>query len=227
MTTYNKKRKKIFKQTRFSHQNRATFLDYKYTKMDEIDSNYQANTYAGMVGKSQLMRERVFALIDKAARADITVLLLGETGTGKELASQAIHKNSKRSKGPYVPFNCADIPENALEDELYGHVKGAFAGAGEDRTGRFTEASGGTLFLDEIGCMGMRQQSRLLRVLEDRLVTPIGSKNGSVVDTRILAATNQDLYTAVPEGAFRKDLYYRLSALKIQIPPLRERMSEC
>jgi len=194
--------------------------------MPELDLNYQANTYAGMVGKSRLMHERVFKPIDQAAPIDITVLILGETGTGKELTSRALHNNSRRRDNPYVPVHCAAIPKDLIESELYGHELGAFTGAVKERKGKFRQAHEGTIFLDEIGSMHIDQQPRLLRVLEDMVIVPVGSDRPQRVDTRVVAATNQDLYGAVREHTFRSDLYYRLAAVVISIPPLRERVGD-
>ena len=194
--------------------------------MPDLDLDYQANQYSGMVGKSRLMHERVFKKIDEAAPIDITVLILGETGAGKELASRAIHMNSKRRENQYVPIHCAAIPEGIIESELYGHVRGAFTGAMQARKGAFREADKGTLYLDEIGSMPKDQQPRLLRVLEDMFIKPVGSDRTVKVDVRVIAATNQDLYKAIREREFRNDLYYRLSAVTISIPPLRERFED-
>ncbi len=193
--------------------------------MTGLDLDYQANTYCGMVGKSRMMLD-VFKRINETASIDVTVLILGETGVGKELASKAIHKHSRRNNGPHMTVNCAAIPEDLIESELYGHEKGSYTGAVSSRKGKFREADKGTLFLDEIGSMPVPQQSSLLRVLEDGNVTPVGSDSSQKVDVRVIAATNQDLYAAVRSGQFRKDLYYRLSAVKLTIPPLRERVGD-
>jgi transcriptional regulator with PAS, ATPase and Fis domain len=166
----------------------------------------------------------VFRKINDAASVDVTLLVLGETGVGKELSGRAIHNNSRRRGKPYIAVNCAAIPEGLIESELYGHVKGAYTGAVQSRTGKFGEAHEGTLFLDEIGSMPKEQQPRLLRVLEDMLITPVGANRGVKVDTRVIASTNEDLYAAIRGGQFRKDLYWRLSAVTISVPPLRERI---
>ncbi|MEY4675477.1 MAG: hypothetical protein RL148_3261 [Planctomycetota bacterium] len=160
------------------------------------------------------------------APADYTVLLRGETGTGKEVVARALHDLSRRAKGPFVPVNCAAIPEQLMESMLFGHDKGAFTGATQARRGHFEEAHGGTIFLDEIGDMPLDLQAKILRVLQDRTVTPIGSRRQVKVDVRILAATHQDLERMVHEGRFREDLYYRLRELEIALPPLRERMED-
>ncbi len=160
------------------------------------------------------------------APADYTVLLRGETGSGKEVVARAIHDLSRRSKGPFVPVNCAAIPEQLMESMLFGHEKGSFTGAVHTRRGHFEEAHGGTILLDEIGDMALELQAKILRVLQDRVVQPIGGKRQIKVDVRILAATHQDLEQMVRAGRFREDLYYRLRELEIVLPPLRERMED-
>lgn len=166
--------------------------------------------------------KRIFALIQKVARTGSTSLVLGESGTGKELVARAIHKLSGRS-GKLVPVNCAAIPEDILESELFGHEKGSFTGAVNSRIGRFQMADGGTIFLDEIGEMSPKLQVKLLRVLQERMVEPVGSTRTIPVDVRVVAATNKDLRKEVKEGRFREDLYYRLQVVPIELPPLRER----
>ncbi len=160
------------------------------------------------------------------APADYTVLLRGETGTGKEVIARALHDLSRRSKGPFVPVNCAAIPEQLMESMLFGHEKGSFTGAAQTRRGHFEEAHGGTILLDEIGDMALELQAKILRVLQDRVVSPIGGRRQIKVDVRILAATHQDLEQMVRAGRFREDLYYRLRELEILLPPLRERMED-
>jgi two-component system, NtrC family, response regulator AtoC len=160
------------------------------------------------------------------AQADYTVLLRGETGTGKEVIARALHELSRRQKGPFVPVNCAAIPEQLMESMLFGHEKGAFTGALQPRRGHFEEAHGGTILLDEIGDMALELQAKILRVLQDRIVVPIGSRRQVRVDVRIVAATHQDLERMVHEGRFRQDLYYRLRELEIVLPPLRERKED-
>ena len=160
------------------------------------------------------------------APADYTVLLRGETGTGKEVVARALHELSRRDKGPFVPVNCAAIPEQLMESMLFGHDKGSFTGALQARRGHFEEAHGGTILLDEIGDMALELQSKILRVLQDRVVVPIGSQRQVRVDVRIVAATHQDLEGMVREGRFRQDLYYRLRELEILLPPLRERSED-
>lgn len=178
-----------------------------------------------IVGVSEEIQE-VFELIRRVAETDSTVLILGESGTGKELVARAIHYNSARANRPIVPVNCAAIPEDLLESELFGHVKGAFTGAISTRMGRFEMADQGTLFLDEIGDMSPKLQVKLLRVLQERRFEAVGSNRNVEVDVRIIAATNQNLEKGVEEGWFREDLYYRLNVIPIRIPPLRERRSD-
>jgi len=178
-----------------------------------------------IIGKSKAIKE-VMELARKVAPEDTTVLLQGETGTGKELVARAIHKLSPRKNGPYVVVNCAAIPENLLESELFGHRKGAFTGALKDKKGRIEIADGGTLFLDEIGSLSLPLQAKLLRFLETKEIQPLGSEDTFRVDVRVIAATNQDLRKRVEEGNFREDLFYRLNVFPIYIPPLRERKED-
>jgi DNA-binding NtrC family response regulator len=175
-----------------------------------------------MIGASPLMHE-LFQRIEEVAKTSAKVLILGETGTGKELVARSIHHNSLRKGKPYLKLNCAAIPAELLESEIFGHRKGAFTGAISDRKGKFIEADEGTLFLDEIGDMSMHLQAKLLRVLEDNEVEMIGDNTPRQVDVRVIAATNKNLEKLVEEGKFREDLYYRLNVFKIRIPPLRER----
>jgi len=177
---------------------------------------------AGLIGESKAMRE-VFQAIGKAATTRATVLISGESGTGKELAARAIHYNSSRAPAPFVPVNCGSIPENLLESELFGHVKGAFTGASEARAGFFQTADGGTIFLDEISDTSLSMQAKLLRVLQDGEIYMVGSSRPRAVDVRVLAATNKDLRTLVNSRVFREDLFFRLHVLTISMPPLRER----
>jgi DNA-binding NtrC family response regulator len=175
-----------------------------------------------MVGESPAMR-RVYDLVNRVSGSDATVLITGESGTGKELVARALHRKSERSKGSFVAINCAAMPANLLESELFGHMKGAFTDAKRSREGLFIEASGGTLFLDEIGEMAAEMQAKLLRSLQERRVRPVGGAQEIPFDTRIVAATNRDLDADVEDGRFREDLYYRINVVRIDVPPLRLR----
>lgn len=168
----------------------------------------------------------VYLWLDRASGNDLTVLLTGETGTGKEVAARYIHHHGSRSSGPFVPVNCAAIPAELAESELFGHVRGAFSGAGSDARGLVLAAHGGTLFLDEIGELSLNLQAKLLRVLQDRRIRPVGGTREQEVDVRFLCATNQDLSSLVQQGRFREDLLARLAYLEIRLPPLRERVED-
>jgi two-component system, NtrC family, response regulator PilR len=178
-----------------------------------------------IIGHSEKMRA-IFDMIMTVAPQTSRVLITGETGTGKELVARAIHENSARSKEPFITINCGAFPETLLESELFGYVKGAFTGANENRHGLFRGAHGGTLFLDEIGNMGLPMQVKLFRVLQEGKVRPVGSNEEYEIDVRVIAATNKDLDKAIAAGEFREDLYYRLSVIPIQLPPLRERRED-
>jgi DNA-binding NtrC family response regulator len=175
-----------------------------------------------IIGKSDSIK-KIFSLIEKAASSKITVSVTGETGTGKELVAKAIHYNSDRKKAPFVAVNVAAIPKELIESELFGHEKGSFTGADSRRIGKFEQAIKGTIFLDEIGELDVNLQSKLLRVLQEREVTRIGSNNAIPIDVRIVVATHKNLAKEVQEGRFREDLYYRLLGLPIHLSPLRER----
>lgn len=177
-----------------------------------------------LVGASEQMRA-VQKTIGLLADSDATVLIMGETGTGKELVARAIHEFGKRQSGPFVAVNCASIPSELMESELFGHARGAFTGAVAERMGAFREAHGGTLLLDEIGDMDLAMQAKILRALQERVVTPIGAK-AVAVDVRVIAATHRDLQERVHEGLFREDLFYRLHVVPIRLPPLRERIAD-
>jgi len=178
-----------------------------------------------IVGKSEAM-EKVFQTIGKVARSDSPVLIHGESGTGKELVACALHRLSQRASRRFLAVNCSAIPETLLESELFGYVKGAFTGADKSRKGYFEEAAGGTLFLDEIGEMPPRLQAKLLRVLQEKQYSPIGSNEVKISDVRVITATNVDLEEAVAQNRFRLDLFYRLNVLPITLPPLRERKGD-
>ncbi|MFC1618926.1 sigma-54-dependent transcriptional regulator [Candidatus Neomarinimicrobiota bacterium] len=176
----------------------------------------------GLIGESKIML-RVYDSIAKAASTSATVLITGESGTGKELVARAIHYNSPRSTAPFIPINCAGIPEGLFESELFGHVKGAFTGAMSTRTGFFQAAEDGTIFLDEISETSPAMQVKLLRVLQDKVICMVGARQAEKIDVRIMAATNTDLQSLVKKSVFREDLFFRLNVLSIQVPPLRER----
>src|SRR5678815_4169058 len=168
----------------------------------------------------------IFRTITKIADFKTTVLIQGESGVGKELVARAVHARSSRKNHPFVPINCGAIPENLLESELFGHSKGAFTDAHSDRRGLFEEADSGTLMLDEVGELPLNLQVKLLRVLQERTVRPVGSTQESSVDVRVLAATNRDVEKDVASGKFRQDLYYRLNVIRIELPPLRDRRED-
>ena len=181
--------------------------------------------YGEIIGMSESMR-KVFDRIDKVCQTDVAVLSEGESGTGKELVANEIHRRSHRSGGRFVIMNCAALPENLIESELFGHEKGAFTGATAQRRGKFEIADGGTLFLDEIGDMSLNTQAKVLRVLQEQKFERLGGEKTIEVDVRIISATNKDLATAVKDGTFREDLYYRLKVVSIWLPPLRERQGD-
>lgn len=185
----------------------------------------QRYNFSGLIGDSVKM-QRVYELIGKVADTDSTILITGESGTGKELLAKTIHYNSSRAGGPFVPLNCAAIPRDLLESELFGHEKGAFTGAINTRIGRFELANNGTLFLDEIGELDPSLQVKLLRVIQEREFERVGGVKTIKVDVRIIAATNRNLEEAVAEGKFREDLYWRLNVIPIHLPPLRERRED-
>jgi two-component system nitrogen regulation response regulator GlnG len=179
----------------------------------------------GIVGGSPAMQQ-IFKAVGKVAGTELTVLLRGESGTGKELIARAVHENSRRKGRSFVPVNCAAIPRELLESELFGHERGAFTGAVSARRGRFEQAEGGTIFLDEVGDMDLSLQTKLLRVLQERRIERLGGEGSNPVDVRIVAATNQDLEAAVAKRVFREDLFYRLNVVTIHLPPLRDRRED-
>jgi DNA-binding NtrC family response regulator len=181
--------------------------------------------FSQIIGTAPKMQE-VFKMIERVADTDSTILVLGESGTGKELVARALHFNSHRQFAPFVPINCSALPENLLESELFGHRRGSFTGAINDKKGLFQEADGGTIFLDEVGSMSPMLQSRLLRVLQEREIRRVGDNTPIYVNVRVVAATNEPLEKKIKDGSFREDLYYRLNVIPIQLPPLRERVDD-
>jgi DNA-binding NtrC family response regulator len=188
----------------------------------QLESRYG---FENIVGESEALRSTI-EMVRKVADSEATALVLGESGVGKELVARAIHYNSARAQRPFVPVNCGAIPEDLLESELFGHEKGAFTNAIRDRAGRFAEAQGGTIFLDEIGDMSMNLQTKILRVVQEREFTPVGSSRTVRADVRIVAATHRDLPELIRERRFREDLYFRLSVVPIEVPPLRARRED-
>jgi DNA-binding NtrC family response regulator len=198
------------------HQRLKTQHRYLISERDADFNHY------GIVGRSRLMQE-VIRTAEMVAKTKSTILITGETGTGKEMVARAIHYRSAQREMPLIKVNCAAIPETLLESELFGHVRGAFTGAAGSKKGKFALADGGSIFLDEIGTMSPTLQSKLLRVLQEREFEPLGSERTERVDVRVIAATNRDLRQMVSDGRFQEDLYYRLNVIPIPIPPLRER----
>lgn len=206
-----------------------TVLDkaWQYGRLLRENERLRGETQAGpeIIGQGPAMR-RLGELIEQVAPSEATVLILGESGTGKELIAERLHALSGRKDGPLVKVNCAALPAELLESELFGYVRGAFTGAVKDKPGRFQLARGGTLFLDEIGELPLQLQPKLLRAIQERVVEPLGSVRPVETDVRIVAATNRDLRQEVHEGRFREDLYFRLNVLELRIPPLRERLED-
>jgi Nif-specific regulatory protein len=200
----------------------SDFQEEKSRLEAEVSSKY---TYNGLAGNSKVMRE-VYNKINMVSKSKTTVLIRGESGTGKEVVAKTIHYNGERANKPFIAINCAAIPKELIESELFGHEKGAFTGANNEKKGKFEVADGGTIFLDEIGDMPYEAQSKLLRVLQDMQVQKIGSNKSKSVDVRVIAATNKNLETEVKDGNFRLDLYYRLNVVSILIPPLRMRKKD-
>jgi DNA-binding NtrC family response regulator len=205
---------------RASHYGRLQRRARTLEKQVELSDRFEL-----MVGASPAIRE-VFATLAKVAETDVSVLIHGESGTGKELTARAIHTRSARARGPFIALNCGAIPETLIDSELFGHARGAFTGATEARSGAFCEAHGGTVLLDEIGEIPMTAQQRLLRVLQEHEVRPVGGTGSRKVDVRVIAATNVDLEEMVRQQRFRADLYYRLHVVAIRLPSLRERMDD-
>ena len=192
------------------------------TKIETIEQRY---SFGNIVARSEAMAH-VFDLVRKVAEHKTTVLITGESGTGKELIAKAIHSNGPRASEPLVTINCGGIPENLLESELFGYKKGAFTDAVKDKPGRFEEADGGTIFLDEIGELPLSLQVKLLRVLQEEEITPLGDVGSKKIDVRVIAATARDLSKEIEEGRFREDLFYRINVMAIHLPPLRERKGD-
>ena len=188
----------------------------------EFETEHTCNSTSMLIGESPAMK-RLFAVIDRVAPTDSSVLLTGSTGTGKELVARAIHNKSPRRNAAFVDINCSAIPEGLIEAELFGHQRGTFTGAHENRCGLFEKASGGTLFLDEVDALNLSAQAKLLRVLQERTVRRIGARANVAIDVRIISATNSDLSQAVAAGRFRPDLYYRLRVLPVHLPELCSR----
>jgi len=191
----------------------------------ELRQQLAQGRYGEILGACSAMKE-IYRRIDKVALADVSVLVTGDTGTGKEVIAREIHRRSARRDGPFVAINCGAIPENLLESDLFGHVRGAFTGATQTRVGRFQSAHGGTLFLDEIGEMPPHLQVKILRALQERAVVKVGDNRPEPIDIRVIAATNQNVEEAIAKGTFREDLYYRLNVVSLHLPPLRERGSD-
>ncbi len=203
----------------------ARRLAEEVQSLKQVVSGLKIDKEAKIVGQSRAVRE-VYKTIGKVAVSDVSILITGESGTGKELIAKAIHQNSQRSKGPFLAVNCAAIPRDLLESELFGYRKGAFTGAEENRPGYFELAHQGTLFLDEVGDLPLNLQAKLLRVLQEKEIQRLGSTEAKAVDVRILAATNQNLEKMVKEKKFREDLFFRLNVIPIHLPPLRERKED-
>ena len=197
----------------------------KAGKEDAAPSVSKEDIDGGIIGSSSAMQE-VFKMIGQVATSDVTVMITGESGTGKELIARAIFKNSLRAQKPYIAVNCAAIPENLIESELFGHEKGSFTGATNQRIGKFELCDGGTIFLDEIGDMALTTQTKILRALQEGEIQRVGSSDTIKVNVRMLAATNKPLEEMVKEKTFREDLYYRLNVVRVQLPPLRERKED-
>src|SRR5262249_49911284 len=206
------------------HHSIKRIIERRYLRQEvtalrsRLGSNVPVGELIGSSGRMQNLKDT----IAKVAPSDTAVLIEGESGTGKELVATAIHKLSGRAKGPFIPINCSAVPADLMESEFFGHRKGAFSGASADTRGLFRSADGGTLFLDEIGELPLQLQPKLLRVVQEKLVRPVGSTEAHPVDMRIIAATNENLEAAVHSGKFRQDLYFRLNVVRIETPPLRQ-----
>jgi len=208
------------KSNEFSIEDIYKIMNYIDVEILKVGKNYEVNEE--FVGSCKGMLD-VFSMIRKVAVTDVPVLITGESGTGKELTAIAVHERSDRRNKPFVPINCAAIPEDLLEAELFGYEKGAFTGAVASKEGKFEYADSGTIFLDEIGELSLNMQTKLLRFLEDKVITKVGANEGRKIDVRFIAATNINLKSAVARGKFRKDLFYRLDVFNINLPPVRDR----
>jgi two-component system NtrC family response regulator len=204
---------------------RALHLQALELENHRLAENQARSALPGLIAGSPVMLE-VCRIAERVAPADVTVLLTGESGTGKEVLARALHEGSDRAARKFVAINCAAVPENLLESELFGHEKGAFTGAVKQTVGKFEQAHEGTLFLDEIGDMPLALQAKLLRFLQERVIERVGGRNAIAVDARVIAATNRNLGEMIAGGQFREDLFYRLSEIELHIPPLRERMGD-
>jgi two-component system, NtrC family, response regulator HydG len=203
-----------------------TELNEKETQISALRSELRSeNGFHGLLGNS-LPMQQVYELIENAARSDAPVIIFGESGTGKEMVAQAIHNISRRRENPYIKVNCAALNDSLLESELFGHRKGSFTGAYQDRTGRFEAAKSGTIFLDEIGDLPLSTQVKLLRVLEEHVIERVGDNQPLDIDVRIITATNRDLQILMEKGSFREDLFYRINVIPIWVPPLRKRSGD-
>ncbi|MGB1231105.1 MAG: sigma-54 interaction domain-containing protein, partial [Winogradskyella sp.] len=193
--------------------------------LPQNNENVVIESFHGIIGRSSSM-QKLFATIDKTKNNKATVLITGESGTGKEMVARAIHYNSSFSSSPFVPVNCGAIPEQLLESELFGHVKGAFTSAAKDRAGKFEAANGGTIFLDEIGDMSLSAQAKVLRALQESRIQRVGSDKDIKVNVRVVAATNKNLKKEIADGNFREDLYHRLAVILIEVPALNDRRED-
>lgn len=210
----------------FSNDTLKKVIDLAISHRDTLAKNFKNDRQiSSFVVESQKMKE-ILQVVDKVAKTDATILLIGESGTGKEVVARYIHNNSSRSRKPFIGLNCAAIPDNLLENELFGHEKGSFSGATCQHKGKFEQACGGSLLLDEITEMPLALQAKLLRVLQEKVVDRIGSKQPIPIDARIICTTNKSVENEVKEGRFREDLYYRINVFPIKIPPLQDRKED-
>jgi len=201
---------------------RANYVHTLEEELVELQKQQPGKAFSDIIGSDEKM-QAIFDTVRKVSTTEVPVLITGDSGTGKELVASAIHSNSLRAKGPFIPINCGAIPENLLESELFGHEKGAFTGAHAQRSGKIELANGGTLFLDEIGELPLQLQVKLLRFLQDFKIERVGGRETLEIDVRIIAATNKDLKEMISDGKFREDLYYRLAVIELALPPLKER----